>query len=60
VVTVAVIVYDTDMQGVNSRGATEYSHTGAGRVSAACVTVNVRPPTVIAAVRLVSSLLRSN
>jgi hypothetical protein len=52
VVIVVVRVYDADMQGVSSTGATEYSQL-AGR-SPACVTVNVRSPAVIVAVRLVT------
>ena len=52
VAMVAVIVYDTDIHGVNSTGVTEYSQTGAGGVSPACVIVNVRLPTVMVPVRL--------
>ena len=56
---VAVMVYDTDMHGVNSTGVTEYSQTGAGGVSAACVIANVRLPTVMVPLRSVSSLFLS-
>ena len=52
VVIVVVRVYGTDMHGVSSTGATEYSQLG---VSPACVTMNVRSPTTIAPVRLVTS-----
>ena len=54
VVTVVVRVFGTDMHGVSSIGATEYSQTVTGG-SPACVTVNVRAPTAIAAVRSVTS-----
>jgi hypothetical protein len=53
VVIVVVREYDTDMHGVSSTGATEYSQLVGG--SPACVTVNVRSPTVIVPVRLVTS-----
>ena len=59
VVMVAVMVYETDIHGVNSTGVTEYSQTGAGGESAACVIVNVRLPTVMVPVRPVSSLFLS-
>src|SRR4026209_1688148 len=59
VVMVALMVYDADIHGVNSTGVTEYSQTGAGPVSAACVIVNVRLPTVMVPVRSVIALFLS-
>ena len=52
VVIVAVRLYGADMQGVSSTGVTEDWQFG---VSPACVTKNVRSPTAIAPVRLVTS-----
>jgi hypothetical protein len=40
------------MHGVSSTGATEYAQFG---MSPACVTVNVRSPTVMVPLRLVTS-----
>jgi hypothetical protein len=51
VVIAVVKLYDTDMHGLNSTGATEYSQLA---VSPVCLTVNVRSPTVIVPVRLVT------